>query len=55
MTKFDHMERLIELVRENPVLYDQSSHRYKDSTMTNNTWQKISDTFASEGITVGGK
>ena len=55
MAKWEHMERLIELVRDNPVLYDQSSRAYKDSTMTNNTWQKISDTFASEGVTIDGK
>ena len=39
--KTEKMEMLIELVRENPVLYDARMAEHKDSQLIYNTWQKI--------------
>ena len=35
------IEQLIELVRENPGLYDPSHHYHKDQIWTRNVWEKI--------------
>jgi hypothetical protein len=45
----DDMERLIELVRENPGLYDQSLPSYKDVQWTANIWSKLAERFGVDG------
>ena len=37
----DKMEQLIDLVRQNPGLYDQSTPQYQDQIWARNVWQKI--------------
>jgi hypothetical protein len=38
----DTGERLVELVRQNPCLYDVTMSDYKDSQMAQNIWDSIS-------------
>lgn len=45
-----HMECLIELVRQNRGLYDQSLPTYKDNLWTQNTWTKIATKLGVEGV-----
>jgi hypothetical protein len=35
-------ERLIDVVRDHPVLYDPTIKNYKDAMVRNNVWKKIS-------------
>ena len=44
------MEKLIELVRQNPGLYDQSLSMYKDNVWTQNTWKKIADHLGLDDV-----
>jgi hypothetical protein len=43
------LEELIELVRQNPGLYDQSLPRYKDVQWTSNLWKKLAEHFQVDG------
>ena len=38
----DSHEKLIELVRANPIIYDQSQKLYRDILVLKNIWNKIS-------------
>lgn len=41
-------EKLIELVRINPVLYDARSSDHKDVQLIHNTWASIADSMGKE-------
>jgi len=36
-------EKLIDLVRERPILYDKAHPNYKDRNMKENTWTRIQE------------
>ncbi|XP_038059147.1 transcription factor Adf-1-like [Patiria miniata] len=43
------MEKLFELVRKNPPLYDASDSRHKDAVLIANIWDKIADSMGVDG------
>ena len=47
----DKTERLIELVRHHPGLYDQRSPNYMDARMAYNTWESIANELKLTGVT----
>jgi hypothetical protein len=44
-----NVEMLIEEVRKFPVLYDQSSEKYRNSEYKDRVWNNISTTLAVKG------
>lgn len=42
-------EKLIELVREYPVLYDLSHSKYMDTGFKNNIWARIAKEMKQDG------
>ena len=49
--KLSTMEKVVELVRQNPGLYDLKSKEYRDSVWSNNCWKKIAANINEEGVT----
>jgi hypothetical protein len=47
----NNCEKLIELIRENPVLYDCSRKEYKDADIVTNTWKSIISRLEIPGLT----
>ena len=43
------VEKLIEEVRKFPVLYDQTSEKYRNSEHKENIWENISTTLEAKG------
>ena len=41
--------KIIELVRERPILYDKSNPQYQDSSVTLPIWQQIADEIGITG------
>ena len=41
-------EALIELVRQQPVLYDQRNNLYRDSDVTGNAWKSIAKSLEED-------
>lgn len=42
-------EKLIEMVRGYPLLYNLSDRKYKDSTIKENIWKEISNAIGKNG------
>lgn len=42
-------EKLIELVRNYPVLYDLSNPKYMDTNFKNNIWTKVGEEMKTTG------
>jgi len=43
--KAEREEKMIDMIRDRPCLYDKTVKEYKDRTNIDNAWQSISDTL----------
>ena len=48
---YEETERLINLIRENPSLYDQTKKEYHDRVLINNLYTQIATKMNIEGLT----